>query len=493
MLLRGLHELEQDNTPGLAVVPRLLLPRRTRLQLHWWVTALIFSDLLGIIVISAAIFNSYVESPDYGKVQFWAVLGAFVVAWGLASHAQSLYAREVMLAGRGVLLTRAIMTCVLAFGFVMLLAFALKFIGGVSRLWLLGSAAGAVSWVSVTRLLFRQRLEGALRDGGCLQRALVLCDTPDVGYRISDALERESFGEIRVTAITTIPGISGPGVSGTSDFTPVESQIRSGAIDRVFVSGFDERVAETNALLSRLAQFAVDVTLLPNYQGLRAPLIRVARIGPLPAVDVVCKPLSPVEAFLKRTEDLVLGGIILLLAAPAMVLIALAVKLDSRGPVFFRQARLGFHDKAFSVWKFRTMHPSTEDTGVLRQTGRHDDRVTRVGRILRRTSLDELPQLFNVLSGEMSIVGPRPHAKTMTTAGLPLHLALEGYSSRHRIKPGITGWAQINGCRGEVNTEVKLRQRVDLDCHYIENWSIALDAWIIMKTILLIVFDQDAY
>jgi len=180
-----------------------------------------------------------------------------------------------------------------------------------------------------------------------------------------------------------------------------------------------------------------------------------------------------------------------------MLLIALAIKFDSRGPVFFRQTRLGFHDKAFKVLKFRTMRADASqgaETGpVLRQTSRDDDRVTRLGRILRRTSLDELPQLFNVISGEMSIVGPRPHAKTMTTAGLPLHAVLDVYASRHRIKPGITGWAQVNGCRGEVTTEAKLRQRVTLDCYYIENWSVALDAWIIFRTIGLALFDKDAY
>jgi len=147
----------------------------------------------------------------------------------------------------------------------------------------------------------------------------------------------------------------------------------------------------------------------------------------------------------------------------------------------------------FRVWKFRTMYHDGAGGGPLLQTRRNDKRVTRVGRLLRRTSLDELPQLFNVIRGEMSIVGPRPHAQTMTTAGQPLHALLQSYSSRHRIKPGITGWAQVNGCRGEVHTEAKLRERVALDCHYIENWSVALDAWIILRTVGLVLFDRGAY
>jgi exopolysaccharide biosynthesis polyprenyl glycosylphosphotransferase len=312
------------------------------------------------------------------------------------------------------------------------------------------------------------------------------------GYAARDAVESASGGQIRITAIAPIPGLPGALACGF-----IESAIRSGSIDQVFVAGFDKHVDKTNKLLGRLAQLAVNVTLLPNFQGVRAPSLRAARIGMLPAADVACRPLTQVQSLIKRTEDVVLGCIMLLLAAPAMGLIALAIKLDSRGPVFFRQTRLGFHDKAFKVWKFRTMrHADSQGARsgpVLRQTSRDDDRVTRLGRILRRTSLDELPQLFNVISGEMSIVGPRPHAETMTTAGLPLHAVIDVYASRHRIKPGITGWAQVNGCRGEVNTAAKLRRRVNLDCYYIENWSIAFDAWIILRTIGLALFDKDAY
>jgi Undecaprenyl-phosphate glucose phosphotransferase len=386
------------------------------------------------------------------------------------------------------LFLKTIATCAIAFGLLMLLAFGFKFIGGVSRLWLMASGASTCLWLLVVRLLFRHRLETMLRSGYCLDRALLLCGSMPSGYSARDAVERESRGQIRVTAIAPIPGLAGAPALGF-----IESAIRSGSIDHVFVAGFDKHFAETNILLGRLAQLAVDVTLLPNFQGVRAPSLRAARIGMLPAVDVACRPLTQVQSFIKRTEDLVLGCIILLLAAPAMLLIALAIKLDSRGPVFFRQTRLGFHDKAFKVWKFRTMRPDADGGPVLRQTSRDDDRVTRIGRILRRTSLDELPQLFNVIGGEMSIVGPRPHAQTMTTAGLPLHAVLDVYASRHRIKPGITGWAQVNGCRGEVTTEAKLRERVTLDCYYIENWSIALDAWIIFRTIGLALFDQDAY
>jgi Undecaprenyl-phosphate glucose phosphotransferase len=488
VLLERLHLVQSGQAIGQVEDSKLSTAHYIRIRLHGWMAALICADIFGAIVLSLIIFNVYAEPLNYERTQLWAGLGGFIVAWAMASHSQGLYDRGTTLSGRRILLLKAIGTCAIAFGLLMLLAFGLKFIGGVSRFWLMASGATTCLWVLLVRLAFRHRLETMLRSGYCLDRALVLCGSLPAGYSARDAVERESHGQIRVTVIAPIPGLPNAPALGF-----IESAIRSGAVDHVFVAGFDKHVDETNMLLSRLAQLAVDVTLLPNFQGVRAPSLRAARIGMLPAVDVACRPLTQVQSFIKRTEDLVLGSIMLLLAAPAMLLIALAIKLDSRGPVFFRQTRLGFHDKAFRVWKFRTMRPNPEGGAVLRQTSRNDDRVTRLGRILRRTSLDELPQLFNVISGEMSIVGPRPHAQTMTTAGLPLHAVLDVYASRHRIKPGITGWAQVNGCRGEVNTEAKLRQRVTLDCYYIENWSIALDAWIIFRTIGLALFDKEAY
>jgi lipopolysaccharide/colanic/teichoic acid biosynthesis glycosyltransferase len=147
----------------------------------------------------------------------------------------------------------------------------------------------------------------------------------------------------------------------------------------------------------------------------------------------------------------------------------------------------------FDIWKFRTMHHHMADAKAGRQTSRDDRRVTRVGRFLRRTSLDELPQLMNVLRGHMSIVGPRPHALGMTVAGKDMTDLAEGYNARHMMKPGITGWAQVNGCRGEIDSERKLRRRLALDCHYIENWSLRADARIILRTAALIAFDRHAY
>ena len=179
--------------------------------------------------------------------------------------------------------------------------------------------------------------------------------------------------------------------------------------------------------------------------------------------------------------------------APVMALIAIAVKLDSKGPVLFRQKRLGFNNETIDVLKFRSMYVEGESPDGLEQVTRDDPRVTRVGRILRRTSLDELPQFFNVLKGDLSLVGPRPHALQSKAADKLYHDAVDGYFARHRVKPGVTGWAQINGWRGETDTAEKIERRVEHDLYYIENWSVTFDLYILLMTPLALIRGENAY
>lgn len=184
--------------------------------------------------------------------------------------------------------------------------------------------------------------------------------------------------------------------------------------------------------------------------------------------------------FLKNLEDRVLAALILLLASPLLLAVALAIKLDSRGPVFFRQERTGWTGEAFRIWKFRSMHVHQPEQGVIRQARCNDPRLTRVGAFIRRTSLDELPQLFNVLTGEMSLVGPRPHALQHDTL---YSQDIVDYFARHNIKPGMTGLAQVRGFRGETKDIEQMIQRVDSDIEYINNWSLWLDFVILVRTL----------
>ena len=176
-----------------------------------------------------------------------------------------------------------------------------------------------------------------------------------------------------------------------------------------------------------------------------------------------------------------------------MLVTAIAIKLDSKGPVLFRQNRYGYNDNEIRVFKFRSMYTDQSDFTAERQTTREDPRITRVGRIIRKTSIDELPQLFNVLQGNMSMVGPRPHATATKAAGIPFEVAVSEYSSRHRVKPGITGWAQINGYRGETDTLFKIQKRVEYDLEYISKWSVWFDLYIVFMTVPAVLSTKEVY
>jgi exopolysaccharide biosynthesis polyprenyl glycosylphosphotransferase len=196
---------------------------------------------------------------------------------------------------------------------------------------------------------------------------------------------------------------------------------------------------------------------------------------------------------LKAIEDKVVAGLAIVLLSPVMALVALAIKLDSRGPVLFRQKRYGFNNELIVVYKFRSMHADQCDADARKLVSREDPRVTRVGRFIRKTSLDELPQLFNVLEGSLSLVGPRPHATQAKAHEQLYDEVVEGYFARHRVKPGITGWAQVNGWRGETDTAEKIQRRVEHDLYYIENWSLFLDLRILAKTPFALFPSENAY
>jgi len=246
-------------------------------------------------------------------------------------------------------------------------------------------------------------------------------------------------------------------------------------------------------MLKQLWVLPVDIRLSAYTQKLRYRPRAYSYIGNVPFIDVFDKPLTDWGQLLKSIEDKVIAGLALLFLSPIMMAVALAIKLESKGPVFFRQHRYGFNNELIDVYKFRSMYTDMTDRTAARLVTRDDPRVTGVGRFIRRTSLDELPQLFNVLKGELSLVGPRPHA---THAKAQEHLypdAVEGYFARHRVKPGITGWAQINGWRGETDTVEKLHRRVEHDLYYIENWSIAFDLYILLHTPLSLMATENAY
>ncbi len=263
-------------------------------------------------------------------------------------------------------------------------------------------------------------------------------------------------------------------------------------VDRIVLAIDPRAEKRVRELTSRLSALPNEVTLLvdPADAGERsAALDRLAR-APLASLD------GPVDddrrAFNKRIQDLVVGTVALILLAPVIALTALAVRLDSPGPIFFRQRRHGFNHEEIVVWKFRSMRHEAADATASRQVTTDDDRVTRVGRIIRSTSLDELPQIFNVLKGEMSLVGPRPHAIGMKTGAVESARLVAEYAHRHRMKPGMTGWAAIKGSRGPLHNAQDVRRRVRLDIEYIERQSLWLDLWIMLVTVPVLLGDRAA-
>ena len=261
-------------------------------------------------------------------------------------------------------------------------------------------------------------------------------------------------------------------------------------IDRIVLAIDPKAVARVSELTHRLGVLPIPLTLLVDPRTAKqrnAALERLAQ-APLALMQGTVSPDR--RAFHKRLQDLVLASVGLLLLAPLLLLIAALVRLDSPGPALFRQRRHGFNQEEIVVWKFRTMRHETADATASRQVTADDDRITRLGRFLRVSSLDELPQLLNVLRGEMSLVGPRPHAIGMKTGETESARLVADYAHRHRIKPGMTGWAAIKGSRGPLHTEAEVRRRVRLDIDYIERQSFWLDLWIIAVTIPVLLGDR---
>jgi Undecaprenyl-phosphate glucose phosphotransferase len=255
-------------------------------------------------------------------------------------------------------------------------------------------------------------------------------------------------------------------------------------VDTVIVAlplSADRQLVET---LNRLCLVPVHVRLCPDAFGLRLGAVQASHLAGHTFLNVIDRPLSDWRLVAKEIEDRVLGALILAAISPLLLAIALLIRLDSPGPVLFRQKRFGFNNGLIEVLKFRTMYTDQSDANAEQLTRRNDPRITRVGAFLRRTSLDELPQFLNVIRGEMSIVGPRPHALAAKAGTLLYQDAIKYYDARHRVKPGITGWAQVNGWRGETDTVEQIRKRVEHDLYYIEHWSILLDLKIIGRTIL---------
>lgn len=297
-------------------------------------------------------------------------------------------------------------------------------------------------------------------------------------------LQQKAIGRIRIGEDEDGDDIAVPVLGGRDEILEV---VREKRVRTVYIAVSLENSGLVEPLYLALANENIDIHWVPNFSSLELINQSVKEMAGLPLLTLSESPLLGNHLLFKAVEDRVIATVALLLLSPLMLAVAILIKLESPGPVIFRQKRNGWNGKEFYIWKFRSMKLHRENAGEMTQAKKDDERFTRLGRFIRRTSIDELPQLFNVLSGTMSLVGPRPHAIEHNT---DYDKRIRAFMTRHRIKPGITGLAQVNGYRGETATLEKMKKRFEYDMQYINNWSFWLDIWILIRTIPALLQDE---
>ncbi|WP_363347875.1 undecaprenyl-phosphate glucose phosphotransferase [Methylocystis echinoides] len=376
--------------------------------------------------------------------------------------------------------------------------FFLKLDGVFSRVWLLGWYGVGLALLALERAALAVVTRRLTRSGK-LDRRTVIVGGGALADPVLRALAAQDDSDLRILGLfdDRADARSPDVVVGYPKLGTVDELVEFARHTRIDLIIFTLPIsAETRLLhmLRKLWVLPIDIRLAAHTNKLRFSPRSYSYIGDVPVIDVFDKPIADWDIVAKYIFDKVVGGLCLAVASPILIAVALAVKLDSPGPILFKQRRHGFNNEVIEVYKFRSLYADAQDPLAQRQVTRDDPRVTRVGRFIRKTSLDELPQLFNVVfKGNLSLVGPRPHAIVARAGDFLYNEVVDGYFARHRVKPGITGWAQINGWRGQTDTQEKIQKRVEFDLYYIENWSILLDIYILVMTPLALLKVENAY
>ncbi|SJM89506.1 Undecaprenyl-phosphate glucose phosphotransferase [Crenothrix polyspora] len=332
---------------------------------------------------------------------------------------------------------------------------------------------------------------------GHLTRQIVIFGVNGFTGEFMDAVQNDRSPWVKVTGLfddrlgRTPATVNGSPVVGNID--ELVRYVRDNRCYEVFVLLPLDARARIDEISMKLKLLPVPVRLIPSVSMHGYTNHKIEYFNGIPTLEILNKPLSDWDYLIKLAEDRLLGLFFCLLLAPVYLLISIMIKMDSPGPVFFKQKRYGYNNRLIEVYKFRSMYVNQADIDAKKLVTRDDPRVTKLGAFLRRSSLDEIPQFFNVLKGEMSIVGPRPHALSASAEGKLYEVAVAGYAERHKVKPGVTGWAQVNGWRGETDTEEKILKRVEYDIDYIKNWSLFLDLFIIFRTVFVVLDQKNAY
>jgi polysaccharide biosynthesis protein PslA len=476
----GSIERVHSGTP--AVVARSL-------SLHWLVVAFLLIDVT-LLVLCAAIPTWFLaalglNAPDFhdnGRFDMPIEAAALAVAifFGAASQWRIYSPSRILDAAPTI--RRLFVVLVVTFSSLIAIAAATKTTQIYSRLWFFSWALSATVLIVLVRIGGLAWLQRQLRHGACVFRVLSV----GIGLPPLSAEQLLHLTGNRARAIRSSM------VREIEDVALLADSIRTDDVDQIYITAPWAMMPELASGLTKLRFLAADIFLCCSDPRLGDEIVEIRQFGNGLALQAAVRPIGGWQQIAKRCEDVAIATIALILVAPLMIVTALAIVLESPGPVLFRQSRKGLNGREFTLLKFRSMYCEHADPYAARQTCRGDVRVTRVGRLIRRSSIDELPQLFNVIEGSMSIVGPRPHALSTSAEGHKLDV-VDYYASRYRVKPGMTGWAQVNGLRGELNSVKKLQARVNSDLSYIERWSFWLDLKIIVLTAREIFFTRNAY
>ena len=457
------------------------------------------AEFIGLMVIAYIIFYSYVSPETQPQsvnmlYMYAGLLGSFLTV----SFIQALDGYNVISLRSFIAQSSKVIT---AFSMAMLLLMMFGFFGKfaiqISRVWfaswfIFGAMFLVLLRAGVTLYITRLTSEGRL------ERRAVIVGGGEPAAELIRSLEAHDANDIRICGIfddrtdERSPAV----VAGYPKLGTVGQLVkfaRTARINMLIVTlplSAENRVLQ---LLKKLWILPVDIRLSAHTNKLRFRPRSYSYEGSVPFLDLFDKPIADWDAVMKRVFDILFSAMGIVLFSPIMVATMIAIKLESKGPVIFCQKRYGFNNEPVNVLKFRSMFHEMADYDAKNAVTKNDPRVTRVGRFIRKTSIDELPQLFNVLAGKLSLVGPRPHALNAHTKNQLWDEVVDGYFARHKVKPGVTGWAQINGWRGEVDSDEKIRHRVNHDLYYIENWSLLLDLYIVLITPIKLMQTENAY
>jgi Undecaprenyl-phosphate glucose phosphotransferase len=376
--------------------------------------------------------------------------------------------------------------------------FFLKLGGTLSRVWMATWFVVGFGALAIERVILAHFV-ALLVSAGRLQQRAVIVGGGAIGADLLRELAKNDEAEVQLLGVfddrsderspNTVEGY--PKLGNVDDLVDFARSTRVDLVIFALPITAEQRILQ---MLRKLWVLPIDIRLAAHANRLRFRPRSYSYVGKVPVLDLFDKPIADWDIVIKQTFDRVAGALAIVALSPVFAATALAIKLDSPGPVFFKQKRYGFNNELIEVFKFRSMYVDQLDPTAAKLVTRGDPRVTRVGRFIRKTSIDELPQLVNVVfKGDLSLVGPRPHAIHAKAADRQYDEVVDGYFARHRVKPGITGWAQVNGWRGETDTQEKIQQRVEHDLYYIENWSIMLDLYILAITPISLLKSGNAF